>query len=338
MSKVLVLKLGGRCNLHCPHCHAEQMDYQFNSLILDYIRETGYQRITFSGGEPLLYFPLIKQITEALGHNYQYKFMTNATLLTDAMVDFLNEYDFTVGYSFDGYDSARDIGKPNLEALSRIKHNTMSVTCYHHNIDLFKLKADIDKFIEKHNLTPRPSLYANFVHQTATSDTDDTTFEDAQSYCKQLALMIEPELLRIKSGKVRPEEARHYCSTAYMALYNWWLPKKYKGLKCFNTNVHCMTISGQFLVCPYTTKYPIGNFLTGIDWQALDKLIPEKCKQCSLFNICHGSCMANISGNECYIARTMNRWLNKVIVRHQLLPILDQLFDKKNNPKYNKDE
>lgn len=338
MSKVLVLKLGGRCNLSCPHCHAEPMDYQFNPLIIDYIKSSQYRRITFSGGEPLLYFPLIRQIVESLGHEYEYKFMTNAVLLTDPIVDFLNEYNFTVGYSFDGYESNRDIGKPNLQALSRVIRNTMSVTCYHRNIDLFKLKSDIDIFIKKHDLKPRPSLYANFVHQTDSSNTSDTTREDAQKYCLQLAQIIEPELLAIKAGKVDLNSARYWCGTAYMALYNWWLPKKYTGIKCFNSNVHCMTISGQFLVCPYTKKYPVGNFLTGIDWDAVDSMIPERCKNCSIFNICRGSCITNTSGNECYIARTMNRWLNKVVERHQLKPLLDRMFDKTTNSKYNSEE
>ncbi len=328
MNKVLVLKLGGRCNLHCKHCHAEPMDYQFNPLIIDYIRQSGYKRITFSGGEPLLYYPLIKQIIEALGHDYQYKLMSNICLLRQDMVDFFNRYQVTIGYSFDGYDSGRDIGQPNLRAFAQLDRNTMSVTCYHKNIDLFKLKRDVDKFIDRHGLKPRPSLYANFVHQTDSSETDDTTREDAKLYCKQLAEMIEPELMQLKSGKIKLENARHYCGTAYMALFNWWLPKQYKGLKCFNTNVHSMTISGKFLCCPYTTKYEVGNFLTGIDWNKVNDLVPEKCKQCSIWNICHGSCFANVSGNECYISQTMNRWLNKVIERHNLRDMINRMFNR----------
>lgn len=327
MSKVLVLKLGGRCNLNCPHCHATPMDYQFNPLIIPYIRQQGYKRITFSGGEPTLYFPLIKHIAETLGQDYEYKFMTNATALTAEMVEFFNQYRFTVGYSFDGYSSGRQIGKPRLDLLAEIERNTMSVTTYHQNIDLFRLKEDIDIFIEKHGLKPRPSLYANFIHQTSDC-TNDTTREDAKQYCKQLASIIEPELLKLKHARVKAEEFRHYCGTAYMAIHNWWRVKDYTGLKCFNTKVHCMTISGEFLCCPYTTKYPVGNIVTGIDWSAVDKLIPQRCKTCSIFDICHGSCFTNITDNECYIAKTMNRWLNQVIERHGLKDLLLSLGSK----------
>ena len=60
------------------------------------------------GGEPLLQFPLVKEITEftvkeASGNQYMnFSIQTNGTLFNKEIIDFLEKYNYSVGISLDG--------------------------------------------------------------------------------------------------------------------------------------------------------------------------------------------------------------------------------------------
>lgn len=108
MSRLLNLKLGSKCNLGCSHCHCEPSNFSFNPDIIPYINKQNYQRITFSGGKPLLYINTIKSIVSQLEIKPIYRIVTNGTLLTKEIVNWLNQYDFRVIVSYDGSRSNRD--------------------------------------------------------------------------------------------------------------------------------------------------------------------------------------------------------------------------------------
>lgn len=52
--KRLLIKLGGQCNLNCPHCHCEESSFLFNKDIIPWIKEWNPFMITFGGGEPTM--------------------------------------------------------------------------------------------------------------------------------------------------------------------------------------------------------------------------------------------------------------------------------------------
>lgn len=90
----LYIMLGNECNLHCRYCvqrnlvehpiarHISPKFWKFFMSIRDNVR------VVFYGGEPLLYFPAIKEIVTRRP-NLSYHMPSNCKLLTDEMVDFL---------------------------------------------------------------------------------------------------------------------------------------------------------------------------------------------------------------------------------------------------------
>ena len=50
--KRLLLKLGTKCNLSCPHCHQVMKSFSEHPRLIEWIKEQDFARITFSGGEP----------------------------------------------------------------------------------------------------------------------------------------------------------------------------------------------------------------------------------------------------------------------------------------------
>lgn len=75
--------------------------------------------ISFFGGEPFLNFPLIKKVAayaresaEILGKSVKFNVTTNATLLDQEVIEFLQEYDVNVLVSMDGPREIQDRQRP----------------------------------------------------------------------------------------------------------------------------------------------------------------------------------------------------------------------------------
>lgn len=333
--KRLLIKLGSQCNWQCPHCHNEEVNYPYNEKLIDFIKKNNYKRITFSGGEPLLYWKTIVKICEALGHDYQYRIITNGSLVDRAKVAFMAKYKISLIVSFDGSDGQRtENPPPNWRMISALKDVSFSTCVYQKNMNLPKIQEELINFCKKYKIRPKLSLQPEFIHQTSVVHQDDTTLETAKEYCRQIAKIIEPEivsLVEVKEDNARFARMMQY-HTLRKALAKWFIPKDTtKGIRCFNENINCVSLDGRFLFCPYNDKRIVGDIEKGIDWDKIQSMRPEKCLKCDIFNICRCSCLANVTENECYIAKTMNRWLNKVTEKYQCKDLLIDLWRRVND-------
>lgn len=112
--RTLKIQLGLSCNYSCEYCsqrfvpnieHANSklLDRFLNSLDDWLIYPPG--EIEFWGGEPLVYWKNMKPLAEALRERFPFtKFLmiSNGSMLTDEIVDWLVKLDFSVGISHDG--------------------------------------------------------------------------------------------------------------------------------------------------------------------------------------------------------------------------------------------
>lgn len=126
--KTLVLTLTTGCNLGCSYCYREDLTSPKNSSVMDY--ETGTRSIdllmqeasenervaiVFFGGEPLTRIAVIRDLVEyaeekaaAAGKAVEFSLTTNATLLTDEIIDFLDAHRFGITVSIDGDQAQHD--------------------------------------------------------------------------------------------------------------------------------------------------------------------------------------------------------------------------------------
>lgn len=326
--KRLLIKLGSQCNWSCSHCHNEPVNYAYNPKLLDWIRANGIERITFSGGEPLLYFRTIEKICRDLGKGYKYRVVTNGSLIDRAKISFLADYGFSVIVSYDGEDGQRTNSPPtNWTLLSALPDVQFSVVVYQANMDMPKIQRELDGICRKHLMRRKISLQPEFIHQTEAVH-DGTTIETAKEYCRQIARIIEPEIISIAQA---PEYDRlrllYLYATTRKALGKWLVPKPpTAGTRCFNEDMLCVSLDGRFLLCPYNDKRVVGDIEHGVDWGKVAAMRPPKCVACEIFPVCRCSCLANVTGNECYIARIMHRWLVKVTDRYECRDMLIDLW------------
>lgn len=119
------------CNLNCNYCYEKTKQHNKNFMEFDVAKNaiTHYMNaedglntvsIEFFGGEPLLAFPLIKNIVEwFLSKSWNkrafFGIATNGTLLTDEIKSWLEKYarKMSVGFSIDGCKEAHDLNRSN---------------------------------------------------------------------------------------------------------------------------------------------------------------------------------------------------------------------------------
>ncbi len=125
------------CNFNCTYCYKKKNKIYITDSIIEksidffspYLNKECY--INFYGGEPLLAFDKIKKIIyileskkKKLKKNIYYSITSNGSLINNKILQFLNQYKFSVLLSFDGY--AQEISRKKgsfTQTVSIIKNS-----------------------------------------------------------------------------------------------------------------------------------------------------------------------------------------------------------------------
>jgi MoaA/NifB/PqqE/SkfB family radical SAM enzyme len=97
------------CNLECSHCYSlsgpqvrEALDVDEVLPSLEVLREEGYQILSLSGGEPLLYGDVEVLLREAHGMGFQVNLVSNGSALVGRRLQWVDDYATSVALSLDG--------------------------------------------------------------------------------------------------------------------------------------------------------------------------------------------------------------------------------------------
>jgi len=133
-STYLTLILTTRCNMRCSYCYQDvreprSMEWPVAAAAVDLalsLPRDGIELI-FYGGEPLLELDILRRVIEyastarSPGTRVRYRIVTNGTLITDEVADFLVAHEVKILLSFDGARAAQDLrGIGSFETLDRV--------------------------------------------------------------------------------------------------------------------------------------------------------------------------------------------------------------------------
>ena len=97
------------CNLHCKYCYRdkEKLDKipAFTDDMKEYLgklRPSFCEAVIASGGEPLLHFDKVKELFSYVPKDVHKKIMSNGSLITQEIVDYMNENEIELHLSHDG--------------------------------------------------------------------------------------------------------------------------------------------------------------------------------------------------------------------------------------------
>lgn len=306
------------CNLRCSYCyHNEDSKKMFNSnmsyetakkavdvFFPKYADKTTI--VNFFGGEPLLNFPLIKQIVPYIlekSNQYDIKtsfsISTNAVCITSEIAEFLKQYDFFVTVSIDG-------GEEQHNKTRFFSNGEGSFEMVRNGVQLLKEQFDY--------LGARVTVTKE--NYSSLSDSFDQLFAmgfDAIAYklvgaCPEKLIVASDDLPIFESEIEKiADNFRNRLLDGDLKVSDrhlQWLKKIYKKPKrsecSFAMNGKLVVDPmGNFFSCQETvgnSKFKIGDVNSGIDLNKLVNCSPPPlknrgiCKDCWINDICDGMC------------------------------------------------
>ena len=323
--KALCLHVAHTCNLNCAYCFASQgkyngeravMSFEVGKQALDFLVEHSGKRhnleVDFFGGEPLMNFPVVKDlvayarsIEKKAGKNFRFTLTTNGMLINDDVIDFANREMSNVVLSLDGRKEVHDRYRvdytgngswerivPKFQKLVQErggKNYYMRGTFTHHNPDFLQ---DIRQMLNLGftELSMEPVV-------CAPDDPIALTEEDKLIVLDQYEKLAELMLERDREG--RPFTFYHYMIDL-------------SGGPCIYKRISgCGSGTEYMAVTPWGDLYPCHQFVgderfrLGDIWNGLDN--PEiqsefascnvyakpECRDCWAKLYCSGGCAAN---------------------------------------------
>ncbi len=323
--KALCLHVSHDCNIRCKYCFASQGDFKgHRSLMsaevgkkaLDFLIEhSGSRRnleVDFFGGEPLMNFEVVKEVVaygrmreKEANKNIRFTMTTNAVLLNEENMKYINENMYNVVLSIDGREEVNDkmrytingqgtydIILPKLKRMVELRnHENYYVrgTFTRHNLDFSRdvLHLADEGFL---NVSVEPVVAAP-EHDYAIRE------EDLPTVHQHYELLAEEYVKRIKDKKG-------------FSFFHFMIDL-HQGPCVIKRIVGCGAGAEYLAITPEGELYPCHQFVGNTDFllgnvmnDTLDNRIynefsnahvynKEKCTKCWAKFYCSGGCHAN---------------------------------------------
>lgn len=343
--KFITLQVTQNCNLRCSYCvysgsyinrvhNNKRMDLDVAKRAVDYYYEHSSNikspAIGFYGGEPLLEFELIKNIVNYADKKFKdrtldYYVTTNATLLTDEIIEFFKNNRFHITISLDGPIDIQDRNRRFAEngkgtfntVIENIEHIRKK---YPDFIDDITFNAVMD---EKNDFTCTDRFFMNYeqvkdMNLTATIINDNSRKVkirgNEEQYCNQRYETFLTYLSLI--GRLK----NHPCSKIVLQQLSGIegnIFKRTVSSNVFGEKTHpagpCIPGINRLFCNAYGALFPcervsetspvmkIGNIYDGIDEDKgktllnIGKITEDECKNCWAFTLC-GQCPTTADG------------------------------------------
>ena len=281
----LKLRLGSKCNQNCKFCHSNRGDeYTFNKKLIPFIKYNDIDTVTFSGGEPLMYWDTIKMIINEVP-NINFTIVSNGSLFNGEILEYCIKYNMTFAVSLNEYTNIDDDTWKLIGKIPRL----MTAKLY----DGTKTFEELDKYVEKFQVkTGRPikTYWYNLMHTIKNNSNISYTKEAKEHYISEMKVRLRDALYSLVINR----ETKWSCLLGY--LRKFLLSRHTQGC---NTYDH-MTVSldGRFMDCSYISEYDIS--IDDLYNYKIPRLKKEECYECQLVKRCH-TCYKTLNNDQCEI-------------------------------------
>lgn len=314
---------GNSCNMDCAYClqHPlvhEPLSKEINPEIYDFLAELSEENgedgihLQFYGGEPLIYFPVTKEIvaeTKKRRIRCTYSTICNGRAMTDEMVEFFNANEFPVTISWDGYNTKYTrrfdvFAHPEIkEKILRIERLGLSgvISSKAYPLELLEAFQDIsDEYEALHGYKIRINLDAIFDTGIATKWLLNMDYERAAHDMRRMTMLY---LNSSFGGKSEPRDYTKlvYIEGFFRQLRDYYLTRNgewnsYTAACGNGFTVLNMDLDGNLYPC-HNTSRKIGTIHTPF-FQYMQRVLSgdptmrhrEKCLECPAVSCCKGGC------------------------------------------------
>lgn len=279
-----------KCNMNCLFCGSDELeinghpgiinDYQTVKQIINSAKKRGINRITFSGGEPLMNPDLFQIIEEADSNGFFVNVSTNGLLINDEYARFVSNKKVSTRISIHTLDKKKFVQITGVDALERViesfdilkKYNAffgMTATIFKLNVDEIPQLAQFafDKGVYLMRFTP---VYPAQRGEKYAAD---------KQLIKKIMYLNARQIIKYYEYLELPEKTT-YVDPIILDII---------------TTRKCIAAEKRFTVfnaekttkpCPF---YP----------EVMPQNIPEKCVSCDFVDTCSGGCIGlNVDAEE----------------------------------------
>lgn len=300
--RTLMLLVTNSCNLNCVYCYeshktSHKMDFDTaKRAILDVFNETGFDGVSiqFMGGEPLLAFPLIKDVSEWLWNkNIKYPYSlfaaTNGTLLNEDMKVWFtaNKHRISLGLSFDGDVNTQNTNRSNSASLVDLDYfrdtwpeSSVKMTI---STDSLKYLCENVVFLEENGFTKIKTDLA-YMH----------------GWTKQHLVLWNEQLSLLKNYYLDSNRDMH-CSL-FNTPIDAILSEERHAKRCScGEEMSCVDWDGTIYPCqmfaPISMDSTMYNKVKDIDFADAENFQVQECRDCVLQSCCPGCAGCNLKFN-----------------------------------------
>ncbi|WP_392486528.1 radical SAM protein [Haloimpatiens sp. FM7315] len=299
--KYLVLWCSNRCNLSCVYCYAknnlgnEDMSFLTAKKAIDILDENG--TLILAGGEPLMNFPLIKDIFSYIEEK-KYKFkvgmQSNGTLINKEIAKELKKLNLGIGISFDGKpeinNSLRSNAKEVIRGIEYLKEE--------------KINININAVISKYNVFQLSGLVDLAYYFDNVKAIGFDLLRGNEGLRASYSMVYEgvkkayerSELLNSLTGKkvfIREiEDAKIRIMNSYKACNYCYASMGQAAVVIPNGDMYlCSSLVSK-------EEYYLGNILDRYSFKSLKDLEFKECKKCNYYKMCRKICPSREILNE----------------------------------------
>lgn len=314
--RMITLNVMQSCNLRCTYCYAGDGDYGRQSAMSIEVAKKAidffaagkpFLEIAIFGGEPLLNFPLVKQIVEYCENydgncRFSYRMTTNGTLLTSQIAEYLKAKNFKLTVSYDGKkmqneqrlfpggkQGSGDLLDAKLKRLEESLAELRSVTL-RTTVDRSKL----DQFAESYLSNLTSFKYTTAFSRVASND-------EVRKFTEQDALKVSQVLEKIVDEYLSAGDYEKIMRMANLSSHIWNFEKGVTNGNACSAGLNYLSVSteGKFFLChrfTEDTEECIGNLDEGLNHDKIQgyaehrALKADPCNSCWMRQWCAGGC------------------------------------------------
>lgn len=287
--------------MDCSYCYEKNkksksisydvIDNIIDFIVMQHINSTDKNvSVVTHGGEPLMEFEKIRYFIKKLNSkvdNVKYIVTTNATLLTDTMINFLIEHYSEISISIDGTRAVHNTNRILVNGqgtYDMVIRNAKKLMSKHNNI---KARMTI-------NPKTAPYLFESVKHLLDLGFM--TIVPVADSFCDE---WTEKDIITLyEQGKLITDYVKNYPEPTNVGLINDALCKR-KNAPCNGgTSTFSIDTDGTIYPCIVAVGIPefvIGNIITGIVASKVQEILEwdnikiPLCADCSRYDYCNST-------------------------------------------------
>lgn len=303
------LQINEICNLKCNYCYEGDksnslMNVEVAIKAIDLavsntkLHEDKKLTVNYLGGEPVISFDLVKDITVYTIHQCTlndikpfFTITTNGTLVNKENFDFMIENNFDIKLSLDGNQETHDMNRKFMSGRGSYESVISNLDMFKEYEEKTSKKIEVSMVITKNNFR---EYYKNLKHiidlgfsriDSAINIYEEWTLDDV----KELDDVLRKSFYIMKDIISQGKDVRWYF---YEKIYHSFLNRCSNKCSAGTLSIY-VNADGLIYPCMVDENIkPIGNVETGLDFTLIRQVyVPEikvdsKCTNCNLLDCC----------------------------------------------------